>query len=355
MIRKCPVDGTKLTARQIYCSPKCRKSVSRQSVTSHTSTDTESVTSVTKTPGRSVTKHDTARYGSLVDLDQTKQTLVLAPDLSKPGVIPYEAIIEQRKALDEAEREPYDYEANLAAFKKMGVDVVDWLTTGIPDLDDFTMIPRGRLTHIYGPWGVGKTTLCLNMVAGMKGLRVLYIDSEAALNPELLLSLKVDPKFFTIYNKSAFIEDIYEVILQAVEKPKYDLIILDSMAGCTHRTEAAGAPGDANMGQMGKIVSKLLRILPGELKRTNTAFIIINQVRQSFKNFGKPTYTLGGDMIHFTASLELALKTMVSQRFPTTGPPFKGHEVTVKIEKSKVNEPYRVGNFKLYYPTRKPL
>lgn len=243
----------------------------------------------------------------------------------------------------------YDRETNLAKFRKMGLDKVTFISTGIPGLDELTEIPRGRVTQIQGPYAVGKTTLCLNMIAGMKGLRVLYIDTEAALNPELLVGLEVDAERFTLYNGSAFIEDIYDVILAALEKPTYDLIILDSLAACTFRVEAAGDGPDANIGQKAKIVNKLMRIVPMELKRTKTALIIINQERETIGNYGPVKYTPGGMGVVYAASLMISLRSNKADRFPRSGPPFKGQEVTAEIIKSKVNQPWRKTKFKLVY------
>lgn len=243
----------------------------------------------------------------------------------------------------------YDREKNLAAFQKMGLVKVDWITTGIEDFDKLTKIPRGRITQIQGPYGVGKTTLCLNMIAGMKGIKVLYIDTEAALNPELLVNLGIEAKNFTLENDSAFIEDIYDTVLNALKKPKYDLIILDSLAACTFRTEAAGDAGDHNIGQKAKIVNKLMRVIPMELKRCNTALVIINQERDTMGNYGPVSYTPGGKGPLYASSLIVSLKTTKAQRFPKSGPPFKGHEVTAENIKSKVNEPWRKATFKLYY------
>ena len=244
----------------------------------------------------------------------------------------------------------YDIAKNLAAFQKMGLDPVTWLTTGIPEFDALTQIPRGRVTQIQGPWGVGKTTLCLNMIRGLKDCKVLYIDSEAALNPELLVSLEVEAKNFSLYNQSAFIEDIYDVIMEAVKKPRYDLIIFDSLAACTFRTEAAGLSTDANIGQKAKIVGKLMRIIPNELRKTNTALVIINQEREVIGGYVPIKYTPGGMGVVYGASLMVALKSTKGARFPKTGPPFKGQEITAEIIKSKVNKPWRKASFKIYYP-----
>jgi len=243
----------------------------------------------------------------------------------------------------------YDPVYHLNQFKKMGLESVSWITTGIPEFDELTQIPRGRVTQIQGPFGVGKTTLCLNMIKGLSDKKILYIDSEAALNPQLLVNLRLNSDNFTLYNESAFIEDIYEVIMAAVEHAKFDMIILDSLANTTFRTEAAGNAADANIGQKAKIVNKLMRLIPMELKRTNTALVIINQEREVIGSYAPIKYTPGGMGVPYGASLMVSLRTTKGARFPKSGPPYKGHEITAEIIKSKVNDPWRKATFKLYY------
>lgn len=245
----------------------------------------------------------------------------------------------------------YDKEAALAAFQKMGMVEVKWITTGIPDLDKFQMIPRGRITQIQGPYAVGKTTLALNMIRGLRDKKVLYIDSEASLNPWILVELQLDPKNFHLYNKSAYIEDIYEEIVKAAKSGKYDLIILDSLAQCTTRTEAEGDATAANIGQKAKIVNKLFRIVPMDLKDSDTALVIINQEREVIGSYVPQKYTPGGMAPLYNASLILGLKTIPSWRFPKGAKDgeFDGHEIEVTIIKSKVSRPHRKAKIKLWY------
>ncbi len=243
----------------------------------------------------------------------------------------------------------YDYEKNLKAFENMGLDKVEWLTTGLSEFDALTQIPKGRVTQIQGPYAVGKTTLALNMVAGLKGVRTLYIDTEASLSPSLLASLEVDPDFFELYNKSAFIEDIYDLIIPAVKSKEYDLIIFDSLAACTFRNEAEGIAVDANIGQKAKVVNKLMRILPMELKTSRTALVVINQEREMIGTYRPVKYTPGGMGVVYAASLMLSLKSNKADRF------VGGQSVTATIIKSKVSEPWRSATFKIRYPSARPL
>lgn len=249
----------------------------------------------------------------------------------------------------------YDAEAALKAFKKMGLDEVQWLTTGIPAFDALTMIPKGRLTQIEGRYSVGKTTLCLNMIAGLKDRKVLYIDTEASLNPSLLVALRLDPKMFDLYNKSAYLEDIAPILREAVSSKKYDLIVLDSLAMTTTKTVAESDITASNIGQKAKIFNKTLELIMGDLRDSKTALVIINQTRDKIGTYTPETYTPGGSGKDYNSSLMISLKTIKSWRFGRTAADTKkklfiGQEVEATIIKSKVNTPWRTAKFKLYYP-----
>lgn len=239
----------------------------------------------------------------------------------------------------------------LAAFQNMGLTKVQWITTGIPDLDKFQMIPRGRVTQIQGPFAVGKTTLALNMIRGLTEKKVLYIDSEASLNPQLIFELGLNDKNFHLYNESAYVEDIYDQVILAAKSGDYDLIILDSLAGCTTKTEEAGSATDRNIGQKALVVNKLMRIVPMELKNSDTALVIINQEREVIGSYVSQKYTPGGMGPVYAASLILGLKTIPSWRFPKDAKngAYKGHEIEVTVLKSKVSQPHRKEKIKLYY------
>lgn len=263
------------------------------------------------------------------------------------------SIADVNKKISEIHKdEPYDIEANLAAFKKMGLDSVTWITTGIPELDEFQMIPRGRLTQIQGEFACGKTTLALNMLRRLsESNKVLYIDTEASLNPELLTRLKVNAKNLTLYNKSAYIEDMYDQVVTASKSGEFDIIVVDSLAGCTTKTEEASEASARNIGQKALIVNKLMRIVPMQCKNTGTALVIINQERDVIGSYVPRKYTPGGMGPLYHASLILHLKTIPSWRFPKDAKDgnFQGHEIEVTISKSKVSQPHRKKKIKLYY------
>lgn len=246
----------------------------------------------------------------------------------------------------------YDRERNLEKFIKMGVAKVDWISTGIPDFDELTQIPRGRITQIQGPYGVGKTTLCLNMIKGLKDKKVLYIDSEASLNPHLLVDLELDPDNFHLYNESAYFEDIAEQIRSAAKSGVYDIVIFDSLASTTTKSESEGDITAKNIGQKAFLMHKLIHLTQMDFKATNTAFVVINQEREVIGSYVPQKYTPGGNAVPYAASLMIALKTIKSWRFPQKPKDniYQGHEVEATIIKSKVNQPWRTKKFKLYYP-----
>ena len=249
-----------------------------------------------------------------------------------------------------------DYEKKMDAFTRMGLSKIEWLSTGIPEFDALTKIPKGRVTHIFGPEGVGKTTLCLNLVKGLKDKKVFYVDSEASLNPSLLISLGVDPEKFHIYNETSFFEDIAEKIQEAAASGKYDVVIFDSLAACTTRTEFEGKITDRNIGQKAFFMGKLLHMTQMTFKNTNTAFVVINQERDKIGGYFPEKYTPGGTAMPYAASLSIRLRTIKSWRFPAakkgaTKHTYLGHMIEATIIKSKVNTPWRTGNFPLMYET----
>ena len=195
----------------------------------------------------------------------------------------------------------------------------------------------------------------LNMVAGLKDRKVLYVDTEASLNPELLVALRLDPKKFDIYNKSAYLEDIVPILKAAIREKTYDLIVLDSLAMSTTKTIDESDVTASNIGQKAKLFNKFLETAMGDLRDSKTAFVIINQTRDKIGTYTPETYTPGGTGKDYNASLMISLKTLKSWRFGRTATDTKkklfiGQEVEATIIKSKVNTPWRTARFKLFYP-----
>lgn len=316
MLRVCEVDQVEFEGRSDakFCSPKCRKAAARAAGIEPST-------------------------GEIIEEKKGQMRVV-------------NAAINLGVAIADHKSKEYNREKNLAAFQKMGLDSVEFITTGIPDFDLLTKIPKGRLTQIEGRFGVGKTTLCLNMIRGLRDKKVLYIDSEASLNPNLLVDLEIEAANFDLYNKSAYWEDIAPMLREAIKSAKYDLIVLDSVAMTTTKTIAESDTTAANIGAKAKVINKLLELIMGDLRDTKTALVFINQTRDKVGTYYPETYTPGGSGILYNASLMIALKTIKSWRFPKNPKDniYFGHEIEATITKSKVNIPHRTGRFKLYYP-----
>lgn len=238
----------------------------------------------------------------------------------------------------------YDYEANLKAFQAMGIEPTEWLSTNT-GLDELTQLPVGRIIEVFGPEGVGKTTLALNLIKGISDKKILYLDTEGTMDPERMARLELNAQNVHL-KKMEYIEDIYDSILENYQA--YDLIVVDSVANCSFRTEFEGESADANIGVKARILNKLMRILPHKLRDNKCTLLLINQERQSIGGYMQTIYTPGGNGIKYAASMRIRLTTTLGDRFPKGGP-FKGQEVTAEIKKSKVSPPYKKGKFKLYY------
>lgn len=353
MKKICEYDNVKFETKRAdarFCSDKCRKAAARAA-----GADPATGEVIGFDPG----SPDGDMQATIKGVRENDGSITVT-DIETIDVKDHEKIIRQSTPVSDNPFErlkniPYDREKNLAAFKKMGLDEVEWLTTGIPAFDKLTRIPKGRLTQIEGRYSSGKTTLCLNMVAGLQGKKVLYIDTEASLNPSLLADLKLDPKFFDLYNESAYLEDIAPVLKDAVRNGKYELIILDSLAMTTTKTIDESDITASNIGQKAKIFNKTLELLMGDLRKTKTALVIINQTRDVIGSYTPQTYTPGGSGKDYNASLKISLKTIPSWRFgrtatDTKAKKFIGQEVEATITKSKVNTPHRTAKFRLYYP-----
>lgn len=340
MTKSCLNDGKKFKAKRAdarFCSNKCRVAYGRKN-----NIDLETG-EVMGDPLPAIGTEGPVGHAASRKLPlstSVENGLVVGVDPAKPGS-------------DKSVEQVYDREANLKAFIKMGVAKVNWISTGLPEFDALTKIPRGRITQIQGPYGVGKTTLCLNMIKGLRGHKILYIDTEAALVPELLADLQIEAKNFTLYNESAYMEDIAEVIRDAAKSGKYELIILDSVPMTSTKTIADSDITASNIGQKAKVLHKLMEWIAMDLKKTDTAMVFINQEREMIGTYVPTKYTPGGTAIPFQASLIVALKSIKSWRFPQkpTDGIYKGQEVEATIIKSKVNTPWRVAKFKIYYPT----
>jgi RecA/RadA recombinase len=227
-----------------------------------------------------------------------------------------------------------------------GEDIADqeYFLTGFAEFDAMSGIPKERISLIYGPEGVGKTTMMYEMVKNLSDqAKILYIDSEAAISQERLAALGTSQDKLHI-RRDTLIEDAYDHIIDGLKD--YDLIIVDSVTAFTFRAEVEGEATDSNMGRKALILNKLCRILPVLLQRYHCTVILVNQERDSFDGMGKTIP--GGRGQTYASSHTVRLSTMAKDRFQRQGE-VAGHWVTAEIRKSRFVAPWQKAKFQLFY------